>query len=74
MFKSSCIGAKVNDSGLFHFTAVINTSSVPGHIINGHTRTRQAIRDFIFGFLEADSAIVVNPAPTFHPEQGFNIS
>jgi len=74
MFKSSCIGAKINNTRFFHFIAVIDTSSVPGHIINGHPGTWQAPRDLISDFFKVDGAIVVNSATPLHPEQGFNVN
>jgi hypothetical protein len=74
MFKSSCIGTEVKDTRLFHFIAVIDAGSVPRHIINRHSGTRQAPRDFISDFFKVDGAIIVNPAPSFHPEQGFNVN
>ena len=74
MFKSSCIGTEVKDTRLFHIIAVIDAGSVPGHIINCYSGTWQAPGDFISDFFKMDGAIIVNSAPTFHPEQGFNVN
>ena len=73
MFKSSCIGTKVKNTRFFHFIAIIDAGSVPGHIINGHPGAWQAPRDFIYDFFKVNGAILIDPAPFFHPEQGINI-
>jgi len=59
---------------LFHIITVIDAGSVPGHIINRHPGAWQAPGDFISYFFKMDGAVIVNPAPPFHPEQGFNIN
>lgn len=73
MVKSSCIGAKIKNAGFSHVISIIDTGLVPGHIINGHPGTRQAVRNLILDFFKLDGGIIVNPASAFHSKKSINV-
>ncbi len=73
VFKAMCIGVEVHGFSQLHVIAIVNTAKVPWHQVDGHPAAGQTSRHFKGLFVDADGAVIVDPAATLCTEQCLDV-